>query len=127
MPVAQAAGDLPFYLYDIPVMTDVCLPMPEFLSKAKEQIPNLKGLKFTNPDLVQLQECLHLGDAGSGHGDFEILFGCDEFMLAGVMFGAPEPSAAHTTLPPVTTGRWSTLSNPVTSLPHERVSTKPFA
>ncbi len=89
MPVAQAAGDLPFYLYDIPVMTDVCLPMPEFLSKAKEQIPNLKGLKFTNPDLVQLQECLHLGDAGSGHGDFEILFGCDEFMLAGVMFGCP--------------------------------------
>jgi N-acetylneuraminate lyase len=89
IPVAQAAGDLPFYLYDIPVMTDVRLSMPEFLTKAKDQIPNLKGLKFTNPDLVQLQECLHIGDEGSGHGEFEILFGCDEFMLAGVMFGCP--------------------------------------
>lgn len=87
IPVAQAAGDLPFYLYDIPVMTDVRLPMSEFLTKAKEQIPNLKGLKFTNPDLVQLQECLHLGDEGSGRGDFEILFGCDEILLAGMMFG----------------------------------------
>lgn len=89
VPVAQAAGDLPFYLYDIPVMTDVRLPMPEFLAKAKEQIPNLKGLKFTNPDLVQLQECLHLGGTSAETGEFEILFGCDEFMLAGVMFGCP--------------------------------------
>ena len=89
VPVAQAAGDLPFYLYDIPVMTDVRLPMPEFLAKAKEQIPNLKGLKFTNPDLVQLQECLHLGGTSADTGEFEILFGCDEFMLAGVMFGCP--------------------------------------
>lgn len=89
VPVSQAAGDLPFYLYDIPVMTDVHLPMPEFLAKAKEQIPNLKGLKFTNPDLVQLQECLHLGGTSADTGEFEILFGCDEFMLAGVMFGCP--------------------------------------
>lgn len=89
VPVAQAAGDLPFYLYDIPMMTDVRLPMPEFLAKAKEQIPNLKGLKFTNPDLVQLQECLHLGGTSADTGEFEILFGCDEFMLAGVMFGCP--------------------------------------
>lgn len=89
IPVAQAAGDLPFYLYDIPVMTDVRLPMSEFLAKAKDQIPNLKGLKFTNPDLVALQECLHLGGDSAETGEFEILFGCDEFMLAGVMFGCP--------------------------------------
>ncbi len=89
IPVAAAAGDLPFYLYDIPVMTDVRLPMPEFLSKAKDKIPNLKGLKFTNPDLVALQECLHLGGDSVETGEFEILFGCDEFMLAGAMFGCP--------------------------------------
>ena len=89
IPVAQAAGDLPFYLYDIPVMTDVRLPMPEFLAKAKEQIPNLKGLKFTNPDLVQLQECLHLGGDSAETGEFEILFGCDEILLAGAMLGCP--------------------------------------
>jgi N-acetylneuraminate lyase len=89
IPVAQAAGDLPFYLYDIPVMTDVRLPMPEFLAKAKEQIPNLKGLKFTNPDLVQLQECLHLGGDSAETGEFEILFGCDEILMAGAMLGCP--------------------------------------
>tara|TARA_R110002072_G_scaffold179059_1_gene334994 strand:- start:15642 stop:16586 length:945 start_codon:yes stop_codon:yes gene_type:complete len=89
VPVAAAAGDLPFYLYDIPVMTDVRLPMPEFLTKAKDRIPNLKGLKFTNPDLVALQECLHLGGNSAETGEFEILFGCDEFMLAGAMFGCP--------------------------------------
>jgi len=88
-PVAQAAADLPFYLYDIPVMTNVRLPMAEFLTKAKEQIPNLKGLKFTNPDLVQLQECLHLGGDNAEYGEFEILFGCDEILLAGAMFGCP--------------------------------------
>jgi N-acetylneuraminate lyase len=89
IPVAQAAGDLPVYLYDIPAMTDVRLPMPEFLAKAKEQIPNLKGLKFTNPDLVQLQECLHLGGDSAETGEFEILFGCDEILLAGAMLGCP--------------------------------------
>lgn len=89
VPVAQAAADLPFYLYDIPVMTNVRLPMAEFLMKAKEQIPNLKGLKFTNPDLVQLQECLHLGGDDADSGEFEILFGCDEILLAGAMFGCP--------------------------------------
>jgi N-acetylneuraminate lyase len=89
IPVAAAAGDLPFYLYDIPMMTDVRLSMPEFLTKAKDQIPNLKGLKFTNPDLVALQECLHLGGDSPETGEFEILFGCDEILLAGAMLGCP--------------------------------------
>lgn len=81
-PVAEAAGDLPFYLYDIPSVTDVSLPMPEFLQKGKDAMPNLRGLKFTNTDLMQLQECLHVND-----GEFDILFGCDQIMLAGMMFG----------------------------------------
>ncbi len=82
VPVAAAAPDLPFYLYDIPVLTNVRLSMSEFLSKAADRIPNLKGLKFTNPDLVELQECLALQD-----GRFDIMFGCDEILLAGVLFG----------------------------------------
>ena len=83
-PVAESAPDLPFYLYDIPAVTNVHLSMPEFLEQAAERIPNLKGLKFTNPDLVALQECIGLND-----GQFEILFGCDEIMLSGVLFGCP--------------------------------------
>jgi len=83
-PVAEAAPDLPFYLYDIPSVTDVRLSMPRFLEQAAERIPNLQGLKFTNPDLVALQECLGLND-----GQFEILFGCDEILLSGLLFGCP--------------------------------------
>lgn len=81
-PIAAAAPDLPFYLYDIPVLTNVRLPLDVFLQRAKDRIPNLKGLKFTNPDLVLLQECLAVDD-----GDFDILFGCDEILLAGVTMG----------------------------------------
>lgn len=82
IPVAAASPDLPFYLYDIPSLTNVKLPLDQFLEQARNRIPNLKGLKFTNPDLVMLQECLAVGD-----GEFDILFGCDEILLAGAMFG----------------------------------------
>lgn len=81
-PVADAAPSLPFYLYDIPVITEVRLPMVQFLERGKNQIHNLKGLKFTNPDLVQLQECLHLNG-----GEFDILFGCDEILLTSALLG----------------------------------------
>ena len=81
-PIAKAACDLPFYYYDIPVMTGVRLPMVEFLEKGKARIPNLVGLKYSNDDLVQLLQCVQLQD-----GEFEILFGRDEALLAGVAFG----------------------------------------
>ncbi len=83
-PVAEAAPDLPLYVYDIPVLSNVRLPMDQFLIRGKEQIPSLKGIKHTNPDLVHLQECLAAND-----GEFEILFGCDEILLSAVMFGCP--------------------------------------
>lgn len=82
-PVAEAAADLPFYYYDIPGMTHVALPMKAFLERAKPRIPNLVGLKYSNSDAVQLQECVQLDQ-----GDFELLFGCDEALLAGIALGA---------------------------------------
>lgn len=81
-PIAAAAADLPFYFYDIPCFSGVRLPMGEFLDKGKLRIPNLVGLKYSNTDLVQLQECLQ-----RGHGEFEVLFGCDEILLAGIAMG----------------------------------------
>jgi N-acetylneuraminate lyase len=81
-PIAAAAGDLPFFYYDIPPATGVRLPMVEFLKKAKTQIPNLAGLKYSNDDLVQLQECVRFND-----GEFRVMFGCDEILLAGVTLG----------------------------------------
>lgn len=82
-PVAAAAGDLPFYFYEIPPLTNVSLPMVEFLRKGKSRIPNLVGLKYSNIDLMQMQQCVRLGG-----GEFEVLFGSDQQLLSAVLFGA---------------------------------------
>ncbi|HEX5272359.1 MAG TPA: dihydrodipicolinate synthase family protein [Gemmataceae bacterium] len=81
-PVAAAAAGLPFYLYDIPVMTGVSLPTAEFLDRAADRIPNLAGVKYTNGDLVGLQECLAVRG-----GRFDVVFGYDEMLLAGLALG----------------------------------------
>jgi N-acetylneuraminate lyase len=81
--VARAAPRLPFYFYDIPSLTGVHLPMPEFLLAAMDRIPTLAGLKFTNSDLMAFQQCLHVGD-----GRFDIPWGTDECLLAALALGA---------------------------------------
>lgn len=81
--VAGSAPGLPFYFYDIPSMTGVGLPMPEFLARAPDRIPTLAGLKFTNPDLIAFQSCLR-----SGEGRFDILWGVDEYLMAAMTLGA---------------------------------------
>jgi N-acetylneuraminate lyase len=82
IPIAAEAEPLPFYFYDIPGMTNVQLPMSEFLHEARFRIPNLRGLKFSHTDVVELQACVHL-DGGA----FDVLFGCDEALLAGLCLG----------------------------------------
>lgn len=56
--IAAAAPDLPFYYYDIPMLTGVSLPIERFLVDAPARIPNLAGVKFTNPDLVSYRRSL---------------------------------------------------------------------
>ena len=80
--VAAEAPDLPFYYYDIPSLTGVSLPMADFLAHGREQIPNLAGLKWTNPDLYNFQRCQH--DAAG----FDLLWGTDEALLAALAVGA---------------------------------------
>ena len=79
--IASAAPQIPFYYYDIPVMTGVSLPMPEFLEKASAQIPNLAGLKFTNPDLMSYLQCIQ-------SGEWDLPWGIDEWLLAALATGA---------------------------------------
>ncbi len=81
--IAAAAPTTPFYFYDIPSMTGVSFPMCDFLAQARERIPTLAGLKFTNPDLMSFQLCLH-ADGGA----WDVPFGCDEFLLAALALGA---------------------------------------
>lgn len=81
--IASHAPNTPFYFYDIPSMTSVRLPTVELLVHGATQIPTLAGIKYTNNDLVQLQNCLQYD-----RGRFDILFGCDEALLAGLSLGA---------------------------------------
>jgi N-acetylneuraminate lyase len=79
--VASAAPALPFYFYDIPGMTGVTVSAAALLERGSAYVPNLAGVKFTNGDLITLQECLALGD------DFDVVFGYDELLLAGLALG----------------------------------------
>jgi N-acetylneuraminate lyase len=81
--IAGAAPDLPFYYYDIPSFTGVNQSMPDFLSQSYERIPNLAGIKFTNPDGMMFQQCLY-----HESGRYDILWGTDECLLAGLALGA---------------------------------------
>jgi N-acetylneuraminate lyase len=81
--VAAAAPGLPFYYYDIPALTGVQLPVHEFLAQAGSRIPNLRGIKFTNQDLMAFQLALRAGGGG-----FDLPWGCDEAMLGALAMGA---------------------------------------
>ena len=81
--IADAAGDLPLYYYHIPAMTGVSVSMVEYLRQAKQALPTLRGIKFTHNDLLEYRECVTLED-----GYFDILFGRDELLLAGLAYGA---------------------------------------
>lgn len=82
-PIAASAAELPFYYYNMPSMTGVCLSVPEFLVEGKKVIPNLVGTKFTHNNLMEMGECLALNN-----GAFEVLHGYDEILIAGLAFGA---------------------------------------
>ena len=78
--IADAAPRTPLYYYDIPTMTNVPIPTARFLEQGARSIPTLHGVKFTNNDLMMLQECLALKE-------FDIVFGYDELLLAGLSLG----------------------------------------
>ena len=81
--IAAAAPKLPFYYYHIPAMTNVYLPVADFLAAAGERMPTLTGVKFTYEDLMDFGRCVRL--AG---GRYKMLFGRDEILLSGLALGA---------------------------------------
>jgi N-acetylneuraminate lyase len=81
--VAAAAPEIPFYFYDIPALTGVSFPMPDFLSQAHGRIPTLAGIKFTNLDLMAFQLCLQ-----AQREAFDVPYGIDELLLAALALGA---------------------------------------
>ncbi len=81
--VAAPADRTPFYYYHIPSMTGVTLPLVEFFRQGGERIATLAGAKFTHEDLMDFIRAIQLDD-----GRYNLLFGRDEFLLAGVALGA---------------------------------------
>lgn len=81
-PIAHAAEELPFYYYNMPSMTGVCLSVVELLTEGKKAMPNFVGTKFTHNNLMEMGECLTLNG-----GEFEVLHGYDEILIAGLSFG----------------------------------------
>jgi len=81
--IAAAAGDTPFYFYDIPSLTGVEFCMKAFLAQAADRIPTFNGIKFTNTDLMSYQQCLVEDD-----GAFDIPWGVDEALLGALAIGA---------------------------------------
>lgn len=77
--VAAAAPQVPFYYYDIPSVTGCVVSAAEVARRAVEVIPNFAGIKFSNPDLLTLQECVATG--------LDVRFGIDECLLAAVALG----------------------------------------
>jgi N-acetylneuraminate lyase len=81
--VAAGAPQLPFYYYYIPVMNGVGFPVHDFLAAVGDRIPNLAGVKYTNENLMDFARCAEF--AG---GKYDLLFGRDEILLAGLALGA---------------------------------------
>jgi N-acetylneuraminate lyase len=81
--VAAGSPELPFYYYHIPTVSDVWLPMPDFLKKAQLVIPNLAGIKFTHRNMMEMLQCIQLDG-----GKWDILHGFDEELLCGLSMGA---------------------------------------
>src|SRR5690606_12944232 len=81
--VATAALALPFYYYHIPSMTGLNFSMAHFLSAAREQIPNLAGVKFTHENLMDYSQAMQVAD-----GAYNVLFGRDEILLSALALGA---------------------------------------
>ncbi|WP_417443884.1 dihydrodipicolinate synthase family protein [Joostella sp.] len=81
--IAECAPNLPFYYYHIPVLSGANFKMFDFLKLAPKVIPNFKGIKFTNNDLIDYLHCKNYN-----MGKYDILFGFDEIFLSSLPLGA---------------------------------------
>ncbi len=70
--VADAAGDLPFFVYNLPQLTQVEF-IPAMMEKLEREIPTLKGLKHSAPDFSHIRVFADMGlTCFSGNGAFPL-------------------------------------------------------
>lgn len=80
--VAAAVPDMPFYYYNIPVLTGVHIPMYDLLREVDGKIPNFAGIKYTHEDFMDFLSCMRFQD-----GKYDMLWGRDENMLSALVLG----------------------------------------
>ncbi|KAL4234399.1 hypothetical protein ACF0H5_006046 [Mactra antiquata] len=86
--VANAAPNIPFYFYHLPSVVGVELNNEDFLKAASKEIPSLVGIKFSSKDLVDLIGCVHVNAPNRDSKRYNMLFGCDEMVMSGMVMGA---------------------------------------
>jgi dihydrodipicolinate synthase/N-acetylneuraminate lyase len=70
--VADAAGDLPFFVYNLPQLTQV-ETVPALMEKFVRAIPTLKGLKHSAPNFTDIRVFADMGlTCFSGNGAFPL-------------------------------------------------------
>ena len=70
--VADAAGDLPFFVYNLPQLTQV-ETVPALMEKFMREIPTLKGLKHSAPNFADIRVFADMGlTCFSGNGAFPL-------------------------------------------------------
>ena len=81
--IADRAPDTPLYYYHIPRLTGVPVNPLRLLEIAGERLPTLAGIKYSDPSLDLFVRCV------VEHGErYNVLFGADEMLLAGMACGA---------------------------------------
>ena len=80
--IGSSAPKTPLFYYHIPTKTGVDFLMADFLAAAGPKIPTLTGIKFTDVNLQDLNEALHVDG-----GRFNILYGRDQQLLSAAILG----------------------------------------
>ena len=81
--IADVVPTMPFYYYHIPALTGGNFSMLDFLKLAEKQIPNLAGIKYTHPNIMEFHACSRYQN-----GKYDLLWGIDEGLLSGLAIGA---------------------------------------
>jgi len=79
--VADMAPETPFYYYHFPTMNNINFPLAKILEVAKKHIPNLRGAKFTDADMENLDLAFLIPD-------LEIFMGKSTLALPAIFQGA---------------------------------------
>lgn len=105
--IAAAAPKTPFYYYHIPGFTGVSIDMTEFLDRMKADCPTFGGVKYTDTRAFQYQEAISYDN-----NRFDVLWGCDEMLLSGLVLGGRGGvGSTYGLVPKLYTDLWAAWDN----------------